>query len=98
MITFHLTAFSQKKGAAKDAQHTYFPAAHNWLHRSIKASGLDSVKLHEAIRFAKEHESKAPRSMELSHVMSFGKEPFGEGIGPLPIGVSQRVSSFTKDT
>ena len=44
--------------------------------------GLDSVKLAAAVRFAKEHEAKNPRSMEISHQMSFGKEPFGEGIGP----------------
>ncbi|MBD0350332.1 MAG: serine hydrolase, partial [Flavisolibacter sp.] len=44
--------------------------------------GFNAVKLNEAIQFAKENESKAPRNMEIAQAMTFGKEPFGEGIGP----------------
>ena len=44
--------------------------------------GLDSSALQEAIRFARENDAKAPRNQELAQAESFGKEPFGEGIGP----------------
>jgi hypothetical protein len=64
------------------ARKDYFPDAGNWIHRSLKDNGIDSLKLQEAIRFAREHEAKASRNMELSQAMSFGKEPFGEGTGP----------------
>jgi hypothetical protein len=39
-------------------------------------------KINEAIEIAKAAETKNPRNMEISHYQSFGKEPFGEGIGP----------------
>src|ERR1700730_18508841 len=77
------SGFSQKKAADKNAIiNNYFPPSQTWEHKPLASSGIDSIKLNEAIQFAKEHESKSPRNMELSHVMSFGKEPFGEGIGP----------------
>jgi CubicO group peptidase (beta-lactamase class C family) len=60
----------------------YFPPAGQWQHRSPASLGLDSIKLQEAIRFARDNEAKAPRNMELAQTESFGKEPFGEGIGP----------------
>jgi CubicO group peptidase (beta-lactamase class C family) len=43
---------------------------------------LNTDKINEAIAFAKAAETKNPRNMEISHYQSFGKEPFGEGIGP----------------
>jgi len=60
---------------------SYFPSAHIWEHKPATAS-FDTSKLSQAIQFAIEHESKQPRDMELSQTMSFGKEPFGFGIGP----------------
>jgi CubicO group peptidase (beta-lactamase class C family) len=60
----------------------YFPSAHHWQQKLPVQAGFDTGKLMEAIRFAIERESKQPRSMELSQAMSFGKEPFGEAIGP----------------
>jgi len=61
---------------------SYFPPRGEWQHRSPASLGLDSFTLQEAIRIARENETKAPRSMELAQVQSFGREPFGEGIGP----------------
>jgi hypothetical protein len=60
----------------------YFPPAGKWEKRSPIESGFDTAKLNLAIRFAIVNESKNPRSMALSQKMSFGKEPFGEAIGP----------------
>lgn len=59
----------------------YFPAPGEWKQQDATVA-FDTAKLSKAIQFAKAHESKQPRSMELSQAMSFGKEPFGEGIGP----------------
>jgi CubicO group peptidase (beta-lactamase class C family) len=66
------------------AQQTneYFPPRGTWKKQSPVRSGFDTAKLNAAIRFAITNESKNPRNMELSQKMSFGKEPFGEAIGP----------------
>jgi len=70
-------AFSQKK--TTDA---YFPPYNNWQQKKPVEMGLNASKIAEAISFAVENESKNPRNMEVSHYQSFGKEPFGFGIGP----------------
>jgi CubicO group peptidase (beta-lactamase class C family) len=36
----------------------------------------------DAIQFAKNNESKSPRNLEHAHYLSFGKEPFGDAVGP----------------
>lgn len=77
-----LNISAQKTKIAANKQSAYFPDAKNWIHQSLREHAIDSLKLAAAIRFAQEHEAKAPRNMELSQAMSFGKEPFGEGIGP----------------
>ncbi len=65
------------------AQAVYFPGAgDDWARRSPRAVGMDSVRLAEAVAFAVQRESRAPRDLELAHYQSFGREPFGEGIGP----------------
>ncbi|HZH95095.1 MAG TPA: serine hydrolase [Flavisolibacter sp.] len=73
---------SQKKTAKQKEDKPYFPAAQAWQHQLPQQAGFDTTRLKEAIRFAIEKESKQPRSMEVSHAMSFGKEPFGESVGP----------------
>lgn len=83
VFSISLSSSAQNKTGKKITKpNDYFPAAHSWEHQSPSASGFDSLKLQEAIRFAIEHESKQPRSMELAQAMTFGKEPFGNGIGP----------------
>ena len=58
----------------------YYPGGlEDWERR---AAGFDAGKLSEAIAFAKVHESKAPRDLRLSHDFSFGREMYGEPIGP----------------
>lgn len=84
MLLLAAGAFTQAQKKTSPGNNTapYFPPAHAWEHRSLAASGFDSVLLHAAIQYARDHESKAPRSMELSQATTFGKEPFGYGIGP----------------
>ncbi|SFE84368.1 Beta-lactamase [Chitinophaga sp. CF118] len=74
LICLTTISFAQSKA--------YFPPRGEWQHRSPAALGLDSVKLAAAIQFAKENETQASRSMEISQSLSFGKEPFSTGIGP----------------
>lgn len=71
---------SPKWTVAADA---YYPEPGTWERRSASRVGLDSTKLAAAVQFAISAESKNPRDMETSHAQSFGREPFGNAIGPL---------------
>ena len=72
--------FSQKKRV--EAGAAYFPARHEWQRKSPAEVGMNAAKVREVIAFARENETKGPRNMEVSQAQSFGKEPFGEGVGP----------------
>ncbi|HET8771576.1 MAG TPA: serine hydrolase [Gemmatimonadaceae bacterium] len=79
-------------GQARDPQ--YVPGA-TWEHRSPSQMDVDSAALAAAIAFAIANDASAPRDMEQSHYRSFGREPFGQGIGPFkprgePTGVVLR--------
>ncbi len=73
-----ITAIAQKQ----KKESTYFPEPNNWEVISPVNAGMNSAKLDEAIRFVQEKESKAPKNLEHAHYQSFGREPFGEAIGP----------------
>jgi CubicO group peptidase (beta-lactamase class C family) len=60
----------------------YPPAGSAWERRAPTAAGFDPQRLSDAIAFAVANESSAPRNLELAHYQSFGREPFGEAIGP----------------
>ena len=56
---------------------------------------MDSARLAAAVAFAIERESQAPRDLEEAHYRTFGREPFGEAVGPFktrgePTGVILR--------
>lgn len=83
LVLYVLSGLSQKKLSLQKVQEKeYFPTAQTWMRKTPAAAGLDSSKINEAIRYAIEHEAKAPRNMEVAQAMSFGREPFGQGIGP----------------
>ena len=63
------------------AQKVYYPTADNWEKRAPEQAKFDATKLKEAIDFAVQNESKAPRNLELAHYQTFGREPFGEAVG-----------------
>ncbi len=82
------------QSAARGQGQPYVPGA-TWERRAPSAAGVDSAKLAAAIAFAVQNEARAPRDMEESHYRSFGREPFGQGIGPFkprgePTGVVLR--------
>src|ERR1700760_1748463 len=82
LTVFSITATAQQKATAQLKTPAYSPAKGEWQHRSPPTPGLDSAALQDAIRYAREMETKAPRDQELAQAESFGKEPFDEGIGP----------------
>jgi len=69
-------------GASAWAQKDYFPNAEKWERRTADQAKFDVAKLKEAVDFAVANESKAPRNLELAHYQSFGREPYGEAVGP----------------
>lgn len=73
----------------------YYPEASRWLTKKPAEVGMNETQLQSAIAFVKEKESKAPRDLEQAHYQSFGREPFGEPVGPFaergaPTGVILR--------
>lgn len=85
---------AQRAGARAAA--TYFPEpGAAWQHRSAQQVGMDSAGVASAIAFAITSEVKNPRSMEENHYRTFGREPYGNGVGPFtdrgePTGVILR--------
>ncbi|MBL7761392.1 MAG: serine hydrolase [Sediminibacterium sp.] len=75
-------ASAQQKAKNPSAPAPYYPSAEVWEHRTAESLGLKADQLRKAIDTAVYYESKNPRSMEQNHYQTFGKEPFGDGIGP----------------
>jgi CubicO group peptidase (beta-lactamase class C family) len=93
-IAFDLTASSTV--IAQKSGETYYPGTgDSWERRTPQQVGMDPTRVNEAITFAQASETKSPRNLELAHYQSFGREPFGEGVGPFkergdPTGVILR--------
>jgi len=67
---------------ASSSQSIYFPpSGDDWERRTAQQAKMDTGKLKEAVDFAVQNESKAPRNLELAHYQTFGREPFGEAVG-----------------
>ncbi len=65
-----------------DAQ-TYFPGpTDQWERKSPSELGLNPDSIASAIQYAYSNESQSPRNLEINHYLGFGREPFGDGIGP----------------
>ena len=61
----------------------YYPGrAEQWERRTPQQVGMDAARLQDAIAFAVSNESKSPRNLELAHYQTFGREPFGQAVGP----------------
>jgi CubicO group peptidase (beta-lactamase class C family) len=67
------------------AQRTsvYVPGAgDDWERRAPAQVGMQAALVDSAVAFAIANESTAPRDLELAHYQTFGREPFGEAVGP----------------
>ena len=74
---------AQKPKSKSPVTEIYFPGPDaEWKKKSPAEVGINAQKLQQAISFSISHESNNPRDLEQSHYQSFGKEPFGNGIGP----------------
>lgn len=72
-------SYAQKQKAPE----IYYPGPDaEWKTRTPAEAGMNADKIKEAIAYCISQESANPRSMEQSHYQSFGREPFGNGIGP----------------
>lgn len=80
LFAISVSVFSQKKVTA--VAPNYFPPFNNWEQKSAADLGLNATAIQATIAFAKTSETKNTRNMEVNHYQTFGKEPFGEGIGP----------------
>jgi CubicO group peptidase (beta-lactamase class C family) len=91
-----LRAQAQRAGRRAQDAAAYFPGpGDDWERRAPRQLGLDSARLQEAIAFAVASEAKAPRDLEEAHYRTFGREPYGEAVGPFktrgdPTGVILR--------
>jgi len=77
LTTLFLFVFS----ISLSAQKVYYPSAEKWETRTPDQVRIDPGKLKEAVDFAVQNESKAPRNLELAHYQTFGREPYGEAVG-----------------
>lgn len=59
-----------------------FPGA-EWLRAAPAESGIDARLLQQAIDHAIAAEARNPRDLALNHYQTFGREPFGDVIGPV---------------
>lgn len=64
------------------AQSSYYPPAGSWEKRTPEQVGLTAKAVDSAVAIAKAAESTSPRDLLANHRRSFGREPFGEAIGP----------------
>jgi len=79
-ILLLMSTVAARAGAQRGA---YVPGAgEDWQRRTPAQAGLDSARLQAAIAFHREHESRAPRDLAQAHYQSFGREPYGEAVGP----------------
>lgn len=76
-------ALLAQRAPAARASPAYYPGrAEQWERRTPQQAGMDAARLQDAVAFAVANESKAPRNLELAHYQTFGREPFGQGVGP----------------
>ena len=54
----------------------------DWERRAPAQVGMDAALVDSAVAFAVANEGQAPRDLELAHYQTFGREPFGEAVGP----------------
>ncbi len=82
LISSCFSVFGQKQ-KSKISQEIYYPGIDaEWKKKTPAEAGMDAVKLQDAIAYSISRESKNPRDLQVSHYQTFGKEPYGYGIGP----------------
>ena len=78
-------------GLAAGAEgQAYFPGQYpDWERRAPAEMGLDADLIAEAVEIAIAGETQAPRDLELNHQRGFGREPYGDAVGPFTVRAPQ---------
>ena len=80
MIRFSLLLITFILSQPSEAQ--YFPGNWgDWETRNPAEMGFNSDSITAVIEYAIANETTNPRSMEENHYGTFGREPFGDGVG-----------------
>jgi CubicO group peptidase (beta-lactamase class C family) len=81
VFAFGVAAEVHGQAAGSATAPGYVPGA-VWERKAPAEVGIDAAALDAAIAFARQSESRSPRDLEEAHYQTFGREPFGQGIGP----------------
>ena len=72
--------------AAPLLAQSYFPDRHpNWERRTPQEAGFDPAGIEHAMEIAMAGESQSPADLAFNHLMSFGREPLGDAVGPFTV-------------
>lgn len=83
LLALLILIFSVSLFAQSTPIKVYYPGSgYDWAKKKPGEVGIDADLLKQAITYAQEQESDSPRDLEKAHYLSFGREPFGDGIGP----------------
>ncbi len=63
----------------------YVPARGAWETRQPAEVGMNAARIQAAVDYAIAHEAPQPRDQEQGQNQSFGREPFGFGVGPFNV-------------
>ena len=77
-----LTVLVASSTATAQVASDYVPPRGDWERRAPEAVGMDADGLAEAVAFAQASASTAPRDLALAHARGFGREPYGDAVGP----------------
>lgn len=77
-----LLALAVRLPCQSAADAPYFPPRGEWATRTAQQVGMNEELLDQAVRFAKEHDSGAPRDLAKYIASTLANEPHGELIGP----------------
>ena len=77
-LVLPLSGIAQSKGKTAPI---YYPKK-EWEKKNPEEVGMSAGGIKQAIDIAIQSESKTPKNLEEAHYQSFGREPFGDGVGP----------------
>jgi CubicO group peptidase (beta-lactamase class C family) len=76
------TSVLAQSGKTGQGSAPYYPDA-VWQQKRPADVGMNAQSVKDAIDFAIASETKNPRDLKLNHYQTFGREPFGDAIGPI---------------
>lgn len=66
--------------------NTYYPKPGDaWEKKSPADFGMNEDSIKAAIQYAIDNESESPKDLEVAHYQGFGREPFGDPVGPFKV-------------